>query len=196
MLRRYPAGVHPGVHVRADIAVPTALDESDRAAAAEPADAVSVAHEGDAGERPGDLRQGAQARSACDRVELGTDVPVGAHDHQQRAACHGETLLAFAGKIRRNGSRRRVIEETPFASARIREFFPSISLVYFVFPFPRSPISAVLCTSSSALCSSALGVYFEFLIISSVHLPQMSFSRNFSQDFLSFFLNFLPYVAI
>lgn len=98
MLLRYPAGVHPGVHVRTDIAVPAAFDKFDRVAAAEPADAVSIAHEGDAGKWPSDLWQGTEARSACDRIKLGTDVPVGAHDQQQWAACHGETLLTFVEK--------------------------------------------------------------------------------------------------
>jgi len=58
---RYPVGVHSGIHMRADIAISAAFDEFGRAAAAEPADAVSIAYEGDAGERSSGLRQGAQA---------------------------------------------------------------------------------------------------------------------------------------
>jgi len=58
---RYPVGVHSGIHMRADIAVSATFDEFGRAAAAESADAMSIAYEGDAGERPSGLRQGAQA---------------------------------------------------------------------------------------------------------------------------------------
>lgn len=58
---RYSAGVHSGVHLRADTAVSTALDESGRTAAAESKDTVSLAHERDAGKRSADLRQRAQA---------------------------------------------------------------------------------------------------------------------------------------
>jgi len=45
--------------MRADIAISAAFDEFDRVAAAELADALSIAHEGNAGEWPSDLRQGA-----------------------------------------------------------------------------------------------------------------------------------------
>jgi len=87
---RYPARLHSGVHLRADIALSAALNEPGGTAAAKPQDALPVAHEGDAGQRTSDLRQGAQARSARHRVELGPGDPVGAHDHQQRTAHHGE----------------------------------------------------------------------------------------------------------
>lgn len=57
---------------------------------------MSIAHEGDTRERSSILWQGAQARSAYDRVEFGPGVPVGAHNYQQRTTCHGKTSSVFA----------------------------------------------------------------------------------------------------
>lgn len=152
---RYLAGVHPSVHVRADIAVPATFDESGRIAAAESADAVSIAHEGDAGERPSGLRQRAQARSAYDRVELGTDISVGAYGRQQRAAYHGKTYSRkkkTTEQLSSFASIRRVIEETTFLSLQENKIFP---LDFVSCRFRTAPVRHFFPRAS------VLGIFFE-----------------------------------
>ena len=88
---RHAVGLHPGIDLRADPAIPAAHDEPRGAAAPESAHALPLADEGaPADPRTAELRQGAASGSAVRRINHRAGT-VGARRVEQRTAHHGES---------------------------------------------------------------------------------------------------------